>query len=541
VTAATVARAGGRGKYLTLVAMTGALSMILIDETVVSVALPSIQRSLDLSATALQWVMNGYLLVIAAFVALAGRISDMLGRTRTFLIGVIVFVVCSMIAGISTEGWHIISARAVQGVGAALMIPSSQAIVTNAFPVEERGRAMGIYAGISLAFLALGPLIGGILTEHFGWEWVFFINVPVGVATIALTLAARPAGARMPPEGRFDWLGGFLLVAGLAASVFGLMQSSAWGWSSPSVALPILGGVLGIALFVLVELHRAHPLIELSLFRSGNFTGDNIVLFIVQFALMGVSVFGSIFVQDALGFSPVEAGLALLPLTIPMLIMAPRVGRLYDRLGARGLVTGGSLAAALGFLGSAIVVTRLEYWWFVPGYVALGIGIAFIMTPANTDGMNAAPAAQRGEASGVLQAVRQLGGTLGVATLTSIVLSRTRTNLAHNLGISEAQADKLDRTLSEAKDGTLPPAASDVPESTIDQVVDAMKDAFASSLRLAYLVVVVVLVLGTVVAFTMLRRIRFTDEAAGETPEPVPPHPLAAHAHAPAPAPADGR
>ncbi|HEX6312299.1 MAG TPA: MFS transporter [Acidimicrobiia bacterium] len=511
--------------------MTGALSMILIDETVVSVALPSIQRSLDLSATALQWVMNGYLLVIAALVALAGRVSDNLGRTRTFLIGIVVFVGCSMIAGLSTAGWHIIAARAVQGVGAALMIPSSQAIVTNAFPVEERGRAMGIYAGISMAFLALGPLIGGVLTEHFGWEWVFFINVPVGVGTIAMTLIARPSSPPVPVQGRFDWRGAFLLVAGLTAAVFALMQSGSWGWASPSVFVPLLGGVAGVGLFVLVELHRVDPLIELSLFRSRNFTGDNIVLFIVQFALMGISVFGSIFVQDSLGFSPVEAGLALLPLTIPLLILAPRVGKLYDRLGPRGLVTAGCAASALGFLVSAIVVTRLSYWWFVPGYVALGIGIALVMTPANTDGMNAAPAEQRGQASGVLQAVRQVGGTLGLAVLTSIILTLTRTRLAGDLGISDSQASQLDRTLSEANGGTLPPAASDVPGTSVDRVIDAMNDAFASSLRVAYLVVVAVLVLGSVIAFTMLRRIHFTDEPAAAA-APVSPHPLAAHAHA---------
>jgi EmrB/QacA subfamily drug resistance transporter len=529
---ATLDTSQGRGKYLTLVAMTGALSMILIDETVVSVALPSIQRSLDLSTTSLQWVMNGYLLVIAAFVALAGRISDNLGRTRTFLIGIVVFVACSMFAGLSTAGWHIITARSVQGLGAALMIPSSQAIVTNAFPVSERGRAMGIYAGISLGFLALGPLIGGVLTEHFGWEWVFFVNVPIGAATIALTLVARPSGAPVPSAGRFDWPGAVLLVGGLTASVFALMQSSAWGWSSPSVLVPLAAGLLAVAVFVLVELKRAAPLIELALFRSGNFAADTIVLFIIQFALMGVSVFGSIFVQDALGFSPVEAGLALLPLTIPVLILAPGVGKLYDRRGPRGLVTGGCLAAALGFLGSAIVVTRLEYWWFVPGYILLGAGLAFIMTPSNTDGMNAAPAALRGQASGVLQSVRQIGGTLGIAVLTSVVVTLTRSNLQSELGLTDAQAQRLDRTLSEARGGTVPPAAKNVPAATVDRVVDAMKDAFASSLRVAYLIVAVVLAVGAAIAFTMLRRIHFQDQPAPEALAPVTPHPLAAHAHA---------
>lgn len=520
--------APSRNKYLTLVAMTGALSMILIDETVVSVALPSIQRDLDLSSTALQWVMNAYLLVIAALVAVAGRVSDNLGRVRTFLIGVAIFAICSMLGGLSTEGWHLISMRAVQGVGAALMIPSSQAIVTSAFPVSERGRAMGIYAGISLAFLALGPLIGGVLTEHFGWEWVFFVNVPVAIGTIALTLVARPAGQRVPSTGRFDWLGAVLLVGGLTGAVFGLMQSSSWGWSDPGVLVPLVGGVIAVALFVVVELRVAAPLIDLGIFRSGNFAADSVVLFVVQFALMGISVFGSIYSQDVLGFSPVEAGLALLPMTIPLLIFAPQVGKLYDRLGPRGLVTGGCLGAAVGFALSATLVVDLDYWRLVPGYVLLGIGIAFIMTPSNTDGMNAAPAALRGQASGVIQSVRQIGGTLGIAVLSSVIFTRFRSGVAERLGISTDQAKQLDRTLSEAQAGQVPKSVADASPSEIDKVLDAFKDSFASSLRVAYFIVTIALVLGALLAFLVLRKLRFSE--AGGT-EPVATHPLAAHAH----------
>jgi EmrB/QacA subfamily drug resistance transporter len=519
----------GRGKYLTLVAMTGALSMILIDETVVSVALPSIQRDLDLSGTSLQWVMNAYLLTIAALIAVAGRLSDNFGRVRTFIIGVTIFVMCSALAGLSTEGWHIISMRAVQGVGAAMMIPSSQAIVTSAFPVQERGRAMGIYAGISLAFLALGPLIGGFLTEQFGWEWVFFINIPVGLITVVMTFVARPAGARIPSVGRFDWIGTVLLVAGLSALVFGLMQSSAWGWSDPAVSLSVAGGALAVALFILVELRVAAPLIELALFRSGNFTGDAVVLFIVQFALMGISVYGSIYSQDVLGFSPIEAGLALLPMTIPLLILAPRVGKLYDRVGPRWLVAGGCIAAAAGFAASAALVVDLDYWKLVPGYAALGAGIAFIMTPSNTDGMNAAPAKLRGQASGLLQSVRQVGGTLGIAALSTVILTLFRSDTADRLGISEEQARRLNRTLSEAQRGDVPETLTDVPQGTVDRVVDAFKDSFASSLRVAYVIVAVVLALGSAFAVVVLRRLQFSDE--GGAPAAVATHPLAAHAH----------
>jgi len=512
--------------------MTGALSMILIDETVVSVALPSIQRSLELSSTQLQWVVNAYLLTLAAFVALGGRLSDMIGRVPVFLIGVIVFISASATAGLSTEPVHILASRAVQGVGAAMMVPASQAIVTDAFPVEERGRAMGIYAGISMAFLALGPLIGGLLTEHVGWEWVFFVNLPVGLATIGLTLYSRPSTTRAP-AGHFDATGSVLVVLGLSATVFAVMQSSAWGWSDPRVLGILAAGVLLLVVFVVVELRRAAPLVDLRIFRYGSFAGDALVLFLIQFGFMGIAVFGAIYAQDVLGFSPVEAGLALLPLTIPLLMLATFSGRLYDRIGARIPVAFGSAIVAAGFFATAALVLELDYWYLVPGYVALGIGIAFVMTPANTDGMNTAPPALRGAAAGLLQAVRQVGGTFGIAVLTSVIVSLTNRNLDRNLGdivITGIKAKEVEGLLAERRSGTGEIPAS-VPRSALDQVVDAAKDAFSSSLRVAYIVLGAAMTLAVIAALFLVRKGAFAAQQPGV--EPVSTHPLAAHATPP--------
>jgi EmrB/QacA subfamily drug resistance transporter len=516
--------AGNRTKWLTLVAMTGALSMVLIDETVVSVALPSIQRDLNLSSTTLQWVVNAYLLVLAALVAVAGRLSDNLGRVRFFIAGVALFAGASATAGLATEAWHILASRSIQGIGAAMMIPSSQAIVTNTFPVEERGRAMGIYAGISMAFLALGPLLGGLLTEHLGWEYVFFVNLPVAAMTITLTLVAHPVGTRIPSAGRFDWLGTALIVPGLACSVFALMQSAAWGWTDPAVIGLLATGLILIAGFVLLEPRLKSPLVELSLFRSGNFAADSFVLFAVQFALMGVSVFGAIYSQDVLGFSPAEAGLALLPLTIPILLLAMRAGKLYDRVGARAPVTFGTAAAAAAFFGLAFVVLELDYWYLVPFYVVLGIGIPFIMTPGNTDGMNAAPAALRGQASGLLQTVRQVGGTIGIAILTSVILSVYHGDLDKRLttsGVPSSEVDTIERSLAESPSdqsvyGSLPP-------QEVEAIREDTRKAYATGLRAAYFGLAVFLVLACGVAFAKLRRVQYHDD-------PVPAHPLAAHA-----------
>ena len=516
--------AGDRKKWLTLVAMTGALSMVLIDETVVSVALPSIQRSLDLSSTTLQWVVNAYLLVLASLVAVAGRLSDNLGRVRFFITGVALFVAASATGGFATEGWHLLASRSVQGIGAAMMIPSSQAIVTNAFPLKERGRAMGIYAGISLAFLALGPLIGGALTEHLGWEYVFFVNLPIAAMTIVLTLAARPEGARIPMAGAFDWLGTVVLVAGLAGAVYALMQSSAWGWGDPTVLALLAAGVMLVIAFVVIELRRANPLVDLSLFRSGNFAADSFVLFVVQFALMGVSVFGAIYSQDVLGFSPIEAGLALLPMTIPVLLLAMYAGKLYDRKGARGPVAFGTAAAAIAFFGLAFAVMELDYWYLVPFYVVLGIGIPFIMTPGNTDGMNASPAALRGQASGLLQTVRQVGGTVGIALMTSVILSIFHSTLDTRLtasGVPPSQVDEIERSLTEST-GDKSVYGSLTPQQ-VDVIRQDTRESFATGLRVAYFGLAALLAFACAVALKVLRRLQFKED-------PVQTHPLAAHA-----------
>lgn len=464
--------------------MTGSLSMILIDETVVSVALPTIQRDLDISATGLQWIVNAYLLTLAAFVAVGGRLGEMFGLARLFKLGAAVFVVASALCGLAqSEAW-ILGARAVQGIGAALMVPPSGAIVINTFAPEERGRAMGIYAGISMIFLALGPLVGGLLTEGVTWRAVFYVNLPIGLAILALAFAVVPRDR--PTAGRMDWAGAITLVAGLGALVLALMQSQTWGWgSAATISLLIAAGVL-LPLFAVLELRREAPIVQLRLFENSNFSGDNAVLAAIQFGLTGLTVFGALFVQDILGFSPITAGLSLLPVTVPLLVLAPLSGRMYDRIGPRGLVAGGALLVGAGLLWNAAILDKHSYAWLVPGYLALGIGLAAAMTPASTDCMNCAARELRGEASGVMQTVRQVGGTVGLAVMGTVV--------AH----VEASSD--------ANPG----------------------NAFTSGVGSAYYVAGAVVVLAALVGLVVLRRRQPADEDGERVPLPTPAH---AHAH----------
>jgi EmrB/QacA subfamily drug resistance transporter len=497
--------------------MTGSLSMILIDQTVVSVALPTIQRDLSMTTVGLQWIVNAYLLALAAFVALGGRIGDIIGNARAFRIGALVFVGASAACGLAqSEAW-IIAARAVQGLGAALMTPATGALVANAFSPRERGRAMGIYAGVSMGFLALGPLIGGLLTEGVSWRAVFFVNLPVGLAMLAAAQRTLPDA---PPDARpqhVDWGGAPLLVLGLGALVLGLMQSRPWGWDSPAVIGLLAGSLVLLPLTVWWELRQREPLVELRLFAIRNFCADNLVLAGVQFALTGVAVFGALWVENVLGFSPIVAGLSLLPLTLPVLLIAPRAGALYDRIGPQAPVTAGCVLVAGALLWAALVLHHRDYAWLLPGYVAMGIGLGVMMTPANADAMNAVLPKLRSQASGVLQTVRMIGATVGVAVMGTVVANGQNHRIAnvveHQFGVPPRDVNVVERAINEAAASGasthgLPHALLQLLSPLLDAVTDAVASAFS--------VAAGVMAGAALIALALLRHRRAADDDEGE-------------------------
>ncbi|HEX5192431.1 MAG TPA: DHA2 family efflux MFS transporter permease subunit [Solirubrobacteraceae bacterium] len=514
----TAASADARRRWLVLATMTGSLSMIMIDQTVVSVALPTMQRDLGLTQTNVQWVVNAYMLALAALVAVGGRLGDLLGQARMFKLGAIVFITASALCGLAGADWQIIGARTVQGIGAAATVPASQAIVTNTFDVSERGKAMGVYSGISMVFLALGPLVGGILTEDVTWRAVFWINVPVGLAMLAAAhFTVRNAHVA---GGHMDWLGAALLVPGLGGLVLGLMQGQAWGWGSPAVLASLAVGVVLLVAFVITATRVTDALIDMRIFRSRNFSADSLVMALVQFGLTGLTVFGALWTQDVLGFGPITTGLAMLPLTIPLLVVSPLAGRLYDRVGARALVAGGALLVAAAFTWDGLQLHKIDYGWLWPGYVMLGVGIGMVMTPANTDALNTAPAALRGSASGVVQAVRQIGGTVGLAIMGTIVATIEQHRIDDFVaGVAAGDPHRAAATghmLGQLQSGNrsvlhqLPPAA-----------VHAARIAETTAISTSYYVVAGFLVAGAVVAMLVLRR-TVDAERASVASEPRP-------------------
>lgn len=269
------------------------------------------------------WIVNAYLLAYTVFVAAAGKFADRLGQRRMFMLGLLTFTGASVVCGLAPNSAVLIAARAVEGLGGAMMTPTSQAIVTNAYPKDERGRALGIYAGVSALGVAMGPLLGGVLTTFAGWEWIFFVNIPVGLAAFFLTRYADPAQDRAQDSEPVDWLGLAALIMGLSLFTIAIMESNTWGLSSPSFIETFIGGTALMAAFVWIELRKEYPLLQLRIFKNRDFTADNIVNFFVRFALFGLSVYGPIFVQDVLGFSAFEAGAATLP--------GFRLQRLYER------------------------------------------------------------------------------------------------------------------------------------------------------------------------------------------------------------------
>jgi EmrB/QacA subfamily drug resistance transporter len=415
-------------RWLILATMTGALSMVMIDQTVVSVALPTMQRDLGLSATGVQWVVNAYLLLLAVLVAFGGRVADLFGAERTFRAGASLFVLASALCGLAQNEMMIIASRGLQGVGAAMMTPSTGAVIVNTFDIRERGKAMGIYTGISMVFLALGPLVGGLLTESISWRAVFYVNLPIGIAIVTAAHFTLPHRARpRVAHGAIDWTGIPLLVGGLGALVLGLMQGQSWGWGSPAILSLFAAAAVLIPVFLWWERRAPAPLVTLKLFHEQNFGADSAVLAGVQFALVGASVFGAVWSQQVLGFSAIHAGVAMLPLTVPLLFIAPLGGRIYDRLGPRPLLVTGALLIGGGLAWLGWHLHLREYWWLVPGYIAMGTGIGLTISPGTTDALGAAAPQQRSQASGIVQTVRQVGGVIGIAVLGAIVANVSAT------------------------------------------------------------------------------------------------------------------
>ena len=411
-------------KWLTLAAVAFGLFMIMLDNTVVNVALASIQRDLCVVLSELEWIVTGYALTFAALMLTGGKLADLLGRRLIFVVGLGVFTLASLACGLADSGEMLIAARIVQGMGAALMNPATLSIIAATFPPNERGMAIGIWAGVSALALAIGPLVGGLITQHISWHWIFFVNVPVGIVGIAVSLLVIREARDESEVQRLDLPGLVTSGVGLFALTYALIEANAYGWTSGRILGAFAVAAISLLAFVLIELRGRVPMLDLSLFRSGTFAGANLVVLLVALAMFGVFFFVSLYMQNVLGYSAVQAGAAFLPMTVLIILLAPIAGRMSDRVGSRWLMTAGmTLVGAQLLLFSRLGVDS-TFWSLLPGLLVGGIGMSLTMTPSAAAAVRSVPVDKSGVGSAVLNAFRQVGGSIGIAFMGAIMASQ---------------------------------------------------------------------------------------------------------------------
>ena len=408
-------------RWWTLAAMCFALFMIMLDNTVVNVALPSIKEDLGASYATLEWTVSAYTLSLGVLLITGGRLGDIFGRRKVFLIGIVLFAASSAFIGFSqTDAW-LIGGRVVQGIGAALMMPATLSILTNTFPPQERGKALGTWAGVSALALAIGPVVGGYLVEYVSWQSIFFLNLPVAAGAIAITLFATHESRDETVRSEVDFAGIATITVGLGALTLALVEANTWGWSSPQIIGLFVVSALGLVAFALVERRVRTPMVDFAFFRSTTFLGASLVAFIVSFAMLAMFFFIAIYMQTIEHYSPLEAGIRFLPTTLCVIVISPLSGRLADRVGPRPLMTGGLLLVAVSLFWQSHLNVGSGFSFLAPGFVLMGIGLAFIMSPMSTAAMNAVDRTKAGVAGGILSMSRMIGGTLGVAVLAAFI------------------------------------------------------------------------------------------------------------------------
>ncbi len=501
-------------RWWTLGAMCFALFMIMLDNTVVNVALPSIQRDLHASLSSLEWTVNAYTLTFAVLLVTGGRLGDIFGRRRMFIFGVVVFGLSSLAIGFAPNDGALVGFRAVQGIGAAFMMPATLSIITQAFPPHQRGMAIGTWAGVSALALAIGPVLGGFLTEQVSWRAIFFVNPPIAVGAVAVALFAARETRDETVSRKVDFPGIAAVTVSLTAIVLALVEGNAWHWGSGRIVALLLVGAVGVVSFLVIELRSAAPMVDFSFFRSRSFLGANLVAFIVSFAMLAQFFFLALYMQNILHYSPLQAGVRFLPATVVIIIMGPLAGRLTDRVGPRPLMTLGLVIVAAALFIQSQLTIHTGYGLLLPGFVLMGLGMGLTMSPMSTAAMNAVDRTKAGVASGVLSMSRMVGGTFGVAVTGALVTAIGRSQLNHSLPhLPSATRAAIANSLG---DGGIQG------QHTSAQLIAAVREAFVSALGTGFTIGGVVTLGGAVIAWRLIQR-SATHAAAEPATAPVAP------------------
>jgi EmrB/QacA subfamily drug resistance transporter len=491
-------------------------SMVFIDGTVVNVALPVLQSDFKATAAQVQWVVEGYALFLAALLLLGGSLSDKFGRKRIFLVGVVIFTLASMLCGAAPNILYLSVMRAIQGVGGALLAPASLAIISASFSSDERGRAIGTWSAFTAMTAAIGPVMGGWLVQHVSWRSVFYLNVPIAVIVIFLTLkhVDESYGDR---TARIDWLGVALVTLGLSGLTYGLIQASDTALSNPIAITTFALGLLALALFVLVEYRSRSPMVPLNLFRSSTFSGANILTLLLYGALGGALYYVPFNLIQVQGYTPTAAGAALLPFIVIMSLLSRWSGGLVAKVGARLPLMVGPAIAALGFVLFARIGVNAEYWrTFFPATVVLGLGMAVTVAPLTTTVLSSVPEEHTGLASGINTAVSRTASLLAVAVFGVVMLSVFTQDLTSTL--ASAPVTPPERQTVEAQSSNL--AAISLPANMSDEALlaarNAIDDSFVAGFRTVMIASAVLALASSVIAALMIAGKRALGTASSQ-------------------------
>jgi EmrB/QacA subfamily drug resistance transporter len=492
-----------RGRWI-LATATLASSMAFLAGSAVSVALPTIQRAFGADISGIQWVTNAYLLALASLLCVSGSLGDRFGRKKIFTLGIILFMSGTALSGVTANTGQLVFFQGFQGVGAAMMVPGSLAIINVTVPEERRGRAIGLWAGLSGGIAALGPFLGGWLTQTAGWRWVFFINVPIGLAALVMALKFVPEN-KNPEAPRLDWAGTTLFVLSLSGTSFGLLRAPLAGWSSPIVLACLIGGLSAFILFIAIESRQAHPIVPLSIFRNPLVAGANMVTLALYFAFNGTLFYLVLNLQQIQGYSPAAAGAGLLPPIILITFLAGPSGSLSDRIGPRRQMIAGPAIVGAGMVLISLPGAVANYFsFFLPGLVLFGLGMAMVI-PALTKSALAVRPELSGAASGVNNAASRLAGLLAVAVLGAIMIGLFSARLQANVTASALTPEQQSQIIqqSDKLGGIEIPATFSEPAAAVAR--KAINDSFIFGFRRAMLVNAALAFIGSFIAAATIR------------------------------------
>jgi EmrB/QacA subfamily drug resistance transporter len=519
-------------KWWTLIAVCVAIFMLLLDITVVNVALPDIQRSLHSSFSDLQWVVNAYALTLAAFLLTSGSVADLIGRKRVFIVGLFVFTISSAVCGLSTTPLMLNLARAVQGTGGAMMFATALALIAQAFHGKERGTAFGVFGAVTGGAVAIGPVLGGVITSGLGWEWIFFVNVPIGAIAVFIAIT-RVTDSRDPNATGVDWAGLVTFSGSLFLLVYALVQGNEKGWGSTEIVSFLIGAVVLMALFIVVELRQSQPMLELSLFRRPAFSGASIVAFSLSGSFFAMFLYLTLYIQDVLGYSPLQAGLRFLPSTLLSFIVAPIAGKLSVRMPVRLLLGSGLLLIGIGLLTMTTIDAASSWTALIPGFVLAGAGVGLVNPPLASTAVGVVPVEHSGMASGINSTFRQVGIATGIAGLGAVfqhsVTQGTTAALRSSGQVHAILGAAHGRLGTLLESGEVTKVAHSLSTTARAALEHSYRVGFTEAFTTIALIAALLALVGAVLAFVLVRSRDFVS--AGELPTAqAPPEPVAAAA-----------